>query len=145
MLFDENVGFISFDLYKKDDKKPECHNLLNTDEGFLKGNMFIDEYIPYKNYNYKKLTPTTKKEQLLFEIMELSFAINDINLKLDLNPKDEFLNNSFKRLVDKSCKKESEYVCTYGPLEVIDSESNTFDWINSPWPWNEQADGEKYV
>ena len=36
------------------------------------------------------------------------------------------------------CKK-------YGPLEVIDSNSNTnFKWIQDPWPW-EREDDTKYV
>ena len=107
--------------------------------------MFKDEYKPYKNYTYKKIVPKTKKEELLLEIMELSFAINDLNLYLDLNPGDREMLEKFNKLVEISCQKEMEYVKNYGALEVIDSDSNSnFEWIKNPWPW-EREDDTKYV
>ncbi len=145
MLFDDNLGFITYDLYNNMPKKKNEPKLVSIEEGFLRGNMFADEYKPYKNYTYKRIIPKTKKEELIVEIMELSFAINDLNLYLDLNPHDTKMLEVFNNLVEKSCQKEMEYVKKYGSLEVIDSNSNEiFEWIKNPWPWESEGD-TKYV
>ena len=148
MLFDDNLGFMAYNLYpnmKKNKNTTNSNDLVSVDEGFFRGNMFKNEYKPYKNYTYKKIVPKTKKEELLLEIMELSFAINDLNLYLDLYPTDKEMLEKFNKLVEISCQKEIEYVKAYGPLEVIDSNSKTnFDWIKNPWPW-EREDDTKYV
>ena len=145
MLFDDNFGFISYDLYGGLKNSSDTPKLTTNEEGFLRGNMFASEYKPYKNYTYKKIISKTKKEELLLEIMELSFAINDLNLYLDLHPEDSKMLKKFNELVEKSCKYEMEYVKNYGPLEVIDSNSvEKFEWINNPWPWDNEG-GTKYV
>ena len=145
MLFDDNFGFITYDLYGDLLKKDHNPKLVSVDEGFLRGNMFESEYKPYKNYTCKKIIPRTKREELLLEIMELSFAINDLNLYLELHPKDSKMLKKFNDLVEKSCKCEMEYVKNYGALEVIDNTSDEkFEWIKNPWPWDNEG-GTKYV
>ena len=143
MLFDDNIGFVSFDFSAKKPSKES--DLLSPKEGFLRGNMFKCEYIPYKNYMYSKIIPRTAREELLLDIMELSFAINDLNLYLDLHPTDEGVLKEFRKYVEKCCAKEMEFVRTYGPLELIDNESTkNFKWIEDPWPWQNEG-GAKYV
>ena len=143
MLFDDNIGFVSFDFYGNMMNKTS--NLLNPKEGFLRGNMFKNEYLPYKNYTYSKIVPKSEREQLLLEIMELSFAINDLNLYLDLHPMDEEVLKEFKAIVEKCCAKEMEFVHKFGPLELIDSDNTKeFKWIEDPWPWQNEG-GAKYV
>lgn len=147
MLFDDNIGFMTFDLgsnYSNNLKENKLSNVLNPEEGFLRGNMYRDEFKPYKNYTYRKIEPLSKRDQLLFEIMKYDFAINDLNLVLDLNPNDEKLLELFKKYVALLCEKELEYVKLYGPLQVEEAEGNTFDWIKEPWPWNDREDA-KYV
>ena len=157
MLFDDNLGFITFDIfdnsnnngnnnYGKFNKENNSGKLVSVDEGFMRGNMFKDEYKPYKNYNYSKIMPGSKQEEMLLEIMEDCFAIVDLNLYLDLHPNDTGMLEKFRELVESSVKKEMEYVKIYGPLELIDSDSNnTFEWINNPWPWQDSNGGAKYV
>lgn len=53
MLFDDNFGFITYDLYNGLSNK-DSSKLVSIDEGFLRGNMFANEYKPYKSYTYKK-------------------------------------------------------------------------------------------
>lgn len=143
MLFDDNLGFFGFTIPKE--VKVGEKKLNSVEEGFTKGNMFTNLYEPYKNYKSYKVIPCDKKEELLLEIMALSFAINDLNLYLDLHPNDENMLCKFKDLVERSCQKEMEYVKTYGPLELIDSDSTKkFEWIDNPWPW-ENVGGSKYV
>ena len=145
MLFDDNFGFITYDLYSGLVKGEDNPKLVSVDEGFLRGNMFANEYKPYKNYKVKKIVPRTQREELLLEIMELSFAINDLNLYLDLHPEDKQMLKKFNELVEKSCKCEMAYVKNYGSLEVIDNTSDEkFEWIKNPWPWDNEG-GTKYV
>ena len=84
MLFD-NTDFdyaISFLSIPGSDftKETRVDKFLTPEEGFLKGNLEKNEYVPYKNYTYFKLQPETEKENLLFKLMAYSFAINDLNL-----------------------------------------------------------------
>ena len=145
MLFDDNFGFITYDLYNGLANKDNNPKLVSVDEGFLRGNMFSAEYKPYKNYSIKKLVPKNRREELLLEIMELSFAINDLNLYLDLHPEDKQVLKKFNEYVEKSCKCEMEYVKNYGSLEVIDNiNEDKFEWIKNPWPWDNDG-GTKYV
>ena len=46
MLFDDNFGFITYDLYGDLLKKDHNPKLVSVDEGFLRGNMFESEYKP---------------------------------------------------------------------------------------------------
>ncbi len=144
MLFDDNLGFVAYNFITNEPLKSEPR-LTSSEEGFARGNMFKELYKPYKNYTYFKLVPKTREEELLMEIMSLSFAINDLGLYLDLHPEDTEVLNKFKEYVEKSCKLEMEYVKNYGPLELIDATSkNRFDWIKNPWPWANEG-GAKYV
>lgn len=144
MLFEDNFGFINYQLPKSTSTKKNV-DLANLKDGYAQGNMFNDLYDPYKNYRPAKLAPKTKEEELLLEIMALSFAINDLGLYLDLHPDDEEVLSKFREYVEISCQKEMEYVRNYGPLEVIDNDNkNRFTWIKNPWPW-ENTGGVKYV
>lgn len=147
MLFDDNFSFGPFDLgmlTKDDFTFNKTYDVLNPEEGFLRGNMYKNEFKPYKNYTYRKISPVGKRNQLLFEIMQYDFAINDLNLVLDLHPDDERLLDLFKKYVAILCEKELEYVKLYGPLQVMEADGKTFNWISEPWPWNDREEA-KYV
>ena len=47
--------------------------IASDEEGFLRGNMFDDEYVPYKNLTYIKPKIKSEKERDLFKIMEVYF------------------------------------------------------------------------
>lgn len=110
---------------------------------FLKGNMFENEYEPYKNYTCLKPTLKTDRERELFEIMKYSFAMNDYNLYLDLHPENMEILNKFKAASNKLDILVKEYTRKYGPLELSQNNYPTFKWLTSPWPWDRE-DG-KYV
>ena len=53
---------------------------------------------------------------------------------------------SFKKVADQVMaldeemqKLTDEYQENYGPLTNIDSNSNEWNWINNPWPWERGA------
>lgn len=141
MLFDGNdFNVISFMEIPGSDFN---RKITTVKEGFMRGNMFNNEYKPYKNYKVKELVATNDKEEQLFRIMALSFAINDLNLLLDLNPNDRENFNTFKSLIKEKNALEQKYIEKYGPLTLEETTKNSFDWV-STFPWENEG-GSKYV
>ena len=144
MLFEDNDFDINMAFFIPDVDFSRTVNVVSPMEGFLRGNMFKDEYEPYKNLTYFKLSPSNDKERLLYQVMAYSFAINDLNLYLDLHPDNKGMLDLFKKYVKEEKELCNEYVNKYGPLEVNEVKGQKFDWINSPWPW-ENTGGSMYV
>ncbi len=117
-------------------------DLYSSTEGFIHGNMFKDEYKGYKNYQVKTPKAKTEQEAYLYKIMELEFAINDLNLYLDLHPEDNKTYELMKSYVSELLQYESDYISQYGPLELCDVQSENYKWLEN-WPWDKE-DG-KYV
>lgn len=119
-------------------------NLFSSKEGFLRGNMFKDLYKPYKNLTFINIRPKNDREAKLFNVMQYAFAITDLNLYLDTHPEDKEALNVLKILINEDEKAKKEYIMSYGPLTVVDTEGNDYKWIDSPWPW-ENMGGNRYV
>ena len=119
-------------------------NISTTREGFLKGNMFLDMYEPYKGMTYIPLKPKNEREELMYKIMEIDFAINDLNLYLDLNPEDNTMYEKFKMYVKECMGLKDEYSKKYGPLTLDQVDSKEYKWEDNPWPW-ESDGGNMYV
>ena len=83
------------------------------------------------------------KKRLMRKIHSLDFAIHEMVLYLDTHPASrkamELLNNYKQKR--KECIKEYEE--KYGPYIVVPTDSpmsNCWEWIDSPWPWeNKEA------
>lgn len=109
-------------------------NLYTTTEGFIKGNMFKDEYIPFKDYKPKMPKTCSEKNAKLYKIMELMFCANDLNLYLDLHNDDALMFDKFKECTCALLKLEEEYIKMYGPIEITDNLGDTNTWTsNMPW------------
>ena len=125
-----NTTFNSYD-------KVDTTNLTNPKEGFLRGNLFNNLYDPYKDYKYGMLNPTNKKEELLFNILMHKFALIELNLYLDTHPNNQEMIKLYNNYLMEEKKLCKEYERNYGPL-TVDSENldtNSWNWIKSPWPW----------
>lgn len=144
MLFEDNMFDVNLSLFMPDVDFSRDNKILEPMEGFLRGNMFKDEYVPYKNLTYFKLNPSSEKEKILYKVMALSFAINDLNLYLDLHPDKKDVFDLFKKYSQEKEKLCNEYEKFYGPLELTGATGSKFDWIDSPWPW-ENKGGSMYV
>ena len=139
MLFDiknEDVFKIPGNMFKGKD-------LVSPMDGLKRGNLFNDEYKDYEGLTYFDVVATDDKASLMLEIMSYCFAINDLNLYLDLYGDDKEMYKIFKAYVKKEMDLEEEYVSKYGPLCVKDS-GDGFSWINGPWSWDNNG-GIKYV
>ena len=144
MLFEDNDFDINMAFFISDVDFSRTVNVVSPMEGFLRGNMFKDEYEPYKNLTYFKLNPSNDKERLFYQVMAYSFAINDLNLYLDLYPNDMSAYALFKEYVKEKNRLEERYSESYGPMTVTQTQGDKFKWINNPWPWD-RSGGSKYV
>lgn len=144
MLFENDDFDLNMAIFMPDVNFNQDVNLVDPMEGFLRGNMFKDEYLPYKNLTYFKLSPCSEKDAYLLKIMALSFAVNDLNLYLDLHPDDRFVFEKFKKYGEELKNLSKEYAKVYGPLELTQTKGNKYDWLDSPWPWDAKG-GSLYV
>lgn len=144
MLFENDDFDLNMAIFMPDVNINQDVNLVDPMEGFLRGNMFKDEYLPYKNLTYFKLSPCSEKDAYLLKIMALSFAVNDLNLYLDLHPDDRFVFEKFKKYGEELKNLSKEYAKVYGPLELTQTKGNKYDWLDSPWPWDAKG-GSLYV
>jgi len=102
----------------------------NPSVGFERGNLFDNLYEPYKNYRPVDLNPKNEKEYMMYQIQMYNFALNDLNLYLDVNPND----SEMLRLRDKFQKEYEDafkaYEIKYGALTA---DSAVLD--KTPWGW----------
>lgn len=110
-------------------------DLFTIGEGFNAGNMFRNEYDSYKNYKYGKLVAHGEKNKLLLCIYEYDFALNDLNLFLDLHPDNTEIYNLFKKVNEEKKYYVDFYEKKYGPLELCSSDYSSYEWLNGPWPF----------
>ncbi len=138
--YNNNDYTIKFDNININNYRKESNDLYSLSEGFNKGNMFEKIYKPYKKHNYKVIVEN-KKDFLLLQIQELVFALKDLNLYLDINPMDEKYVKIFNNFNSLFKQKKDEYERNYGPLSSCSTiYSNSFSWINDPWPWENKGD-----
>ncbi len=141
-FFDKNV-FDNMDKYNfQNSYNPKKYYDVN--EGFLKGNMFVKEYKPYKNYQIKSLKTTSEQDGLLKKLMAYNFAFNDLNLYLDIYPEDKEALELFKKYVEEYKKLRKEYASMYGPISLMQDKYENYEWLKNPWPW-EKIGGDMYV
>ena len=86
-------------------------------------------------------TCNNDREKLLRQIMEYKFYINDLALYLDTHPEDQSAIRMHSEYSEKQINLTAEYQRLYGPL-TINFTSNSWDWIDEPWPWEYAAHRE---
>lgn len=80
------------------------------------------------------------KEDLLKQVQSYQFAAYDMLLFLDTHPDDKKAFDMYKELVKKYKALVNEYENQYGPLTAFGAAMyDTFKWIDSPWPWEREA------
>lgn len=110
--------------------------LFGTYEGYMKGNMFQNMYVPYKNYRPMKLVPNNEKAELLLRTNELTFASHELRLYLDVFPNDTRMISLFNQFRNGANEAIKEYEKKYGPIEWDSlSTPNQFSWATTAWPW----------
>ena len=105
-------------------------------EGYLKGNMFQNLYEQYKNYKPATITPNSEKEQDLFNLNQIGFALHDLNLFLDVNPNNQEILNLFTKYKELYNDLFTQYERKYGAICVNNVNSQIpFEWEKENFPW----------
>lgn len=105
-----------------------------NEDGYIYGNMFKDEYKPYKNYKVYRLNPSNEEEALKLKIMEENFIVTDLCLYLDLHKNDKDVYEYFKVHEKLLNNFIDEYQNKYGSI-CLNSNFDNYDWVKDPWPW----------
>lgn len=143
MFFDDVSFFANGDI-KNNNYKFNDYKLVDCKTGYIRGNMFADEYIPFKNYQVRQIMPKTEEEQLLLKLNEAEFALNDLSLYLDLHPEDTIMFNKFMEEVNNYKRYLDLYEKNYRPMCLTDEYMKSYDYYKNPWPWDNDG-GVKYV
>ncbi len=84
------------------------------------------------------------REQLLQHLNEVSFAVIDSTLYLDTHPHDCEALAYNQEMVRMRNAALSAYAKRFGPLTIdctTDVNSNSWEWILQPWPWEKVSKG----
>ena len=125
------------DMFNMNNMSNMSNDLADPKVALDRGNLFNSLYDPYKNYKYRPLKVNNKREELLIDILKHNFALTELNLYLDINPRDMNMIGLYNRYLDNKKRLIDEYEKNYGPLTLdgLNMGSNSWNWDNSPWPW----------
>ena len=112
-------------------------DLFGPYEGFIKGNLFKNLYDSYKNLKPANLNINNEQDELLLNVLELSFAEHELNLLLDNYPNNQNALKLFNQYSKMEADARKNYERRFGPLEVTSDMNNNapFAWEATKWPW----------
>lgn len=111
------------------------NDLSSPKDALNKGGIFKSIYDPYKNHIYKVVVKGERDEMLL-AIQELTFAMKDLILYLDVHPDDMTVYDKLKSYSKELETIKKRYEGKYGPLTAFHVEGNKYSWYLNPWPWD---------
>ena len=101
-------------------------------KGIVRGTLFPGLDLPFMGMVNKNPLPETA----LSELQALGFAINELALYLDTHREDREaleLYRSYQKMY-RACM--DEYRRKHGPMNhMCVSDSESYDWLDDPWPW----------
>ena len=115
--------------YNVESYMPKQIDLFNNElEGYVKGNIFREEYIPYKGYTPKVPKVCNEKERLA-QIIRINYNyLHDLNLYLDVHPDNSFALEKFKEYRDKYLEALKEYEMKYPDIDLFVGDIDTKYW-----------------
>jgi len=109
------------------------NTLVSVNEGFNRGNIFENLFWPYKYIADVKAT--NQRDELMLNIQKYCFAAHELNLYLDVYPDDIQAIGLYNQYKNESTNLINEYESKYGKICLDINDNYTWEWINSPWPW----------
>ncbi len=111
-------------------------NLTDPKTALERGNLFNNLYDPYRNYKYRELRASNRREEILYSILAHNFVLTELNLYLDINPTDRSALNLYNKYLNDKNNLIKEYENNFGPLTLsgLNMGNNNFNWVNV-WPW----------
>lgn len=112
-------------------------SLVNSYDGFIRGNMYAELYDPYIPSEPFNLMPQNEMEALLNKVREYEFALVDLNLYLDTHPEDTEKIKAYNQYLVMEKQAKNDFETKYGPLSLDSETLNSFPWAWEmyPWPW----------
>ena len=133
------IGDLNYQSLMPNIGKDQVGSVLDSYEGFKRGNMFGNLYDSYRNYKPGELKAKSEREDMLMQLQELKFAMIDLGLYLDLNDNDKKAINLFNEYQKKEKELCKMFENKYGPLTFDSMQvGNSWTWDNGPWPWEVQ-------
>lgn len=108
-------------------------------DALKRGTLFPGLDLPFMNMvNMEDVSGTP-----LGEVMALSFVSHELQLYLDTHPQDTEAFALLKSVLGLAEEAKRRYTARYGPLCPDDLQrSESFDWVDDPWPWMYRQKGE---
>lgn len=101
-------------------------------KGLVRGTLFPGLDLPFMGMVNQKEKPVTP----LTELQVLAFAVQELALYLDTHREDREaleLYRSYQQMYEHCLE---EYKKTHGPMNHTRvSDSECYDWLDDPWPW----------
>ena len=104
---------------------------------FIKGNLFNNLYIPYKDYKVAQINPKNEEEYLMLMIQIYDFCAHELTLYLDVNPNDQEAIRLRTEYINLAKQALNEYESQYKALNLTSSNLATIPWAwdIKKWPW----------
>ena len=84
------------------------------------------------------------REKLLKRLSAAHFAAWEVHLYLDTHPNDAAAIAAFNQYKRRAMELSEEYREKYGELVANENTNpNSWEWLNSPWPWEPVKEGDK--
>lgn len=105
--------------------------------GFIRGNLFDNTYVPYKNYNPARLSPKNEQENDLLLVQIYGFAAHELTLYLDTHPNDNKAIKLRSKYMNLYKQALEQYENKYGPINLSSSllDETPWGWNTEYWPW----------
>ena len=101
-------------------------------QGMVRGTLFPGLDLPFMGMINEKELPVTP----LSELQVLGFAIQELALYLDTHRDDREALELYRGYQQMYQRCREEYRKSHGPINHMHpSESETYDWLDDPWPW----------
>lgn len=75
------------------------------------------------------------ENELLKRVYETGFALDDVQLYLDTHPMDQEAMKYYYFAQKANQQAVKAYELAYGPLMSDRVNSENWNWIKNPWPW----------
>ena len=82
-----------------------------------------------------------KRNQLLRQIQEYDFALNELTLYLDTHPTDVKAMQLHASLSKDLGLLKATYESQFAPLTAANGvQNNRWNWLDAPWPWENNCE-----
>ncbi len=125
------------DLAKAHVKDQPFDKIFDLEKGFLYGTIFPSLYDEYKFKPSKAKPIIDERKSILNMINCYSFTVNDLVLYLDTHPENKRALSLCNQIRVELVKLFNYYNENFPALTLF-SAKDTYDYIESPWPWEDR-------